>query len=249
MRSSWPVLFMCVVYLSFWTLTAFARAPAGGLPVRIESLLQEGTALSQQRQTLTATLTRLLQQKQALEANARQLTQQQAQLNRQADAHNQRVAVQQKSLRKNQSECNNMGAATGTNTSGHVNQCDNEIKALNARTADIDAGVTGLAGQQAAVAKQTEENNQKINAWYPQEQQTVNQLNLIYQKTNDWMDRAYDFFASSRFQSAAHAAHADKDCSVSNQPSGTVTVQQLEAASVTALNCLRRVQKVGAGVR
>jgi chromosome segregation ATPase len=222
----WTFLFIGVLTVPFWASVAAAAASPGNMRVQIRDLWQEGDALGRQRLTLMTTQKNLLQQQQELETSAQQLAGQQIQLNQQAETHNQQVATQEKSLHKNRLECNNTGVVTGANTANHVNECDNAIKALNAKTTGINAGAPNLAAQQAAVAEQVAENQLKINAWYLQEHQTVNQLNLVYRNTNDWMERAYVLIASSHFQRTAYAAHADY-----------------------ALVCLRRVLGAGATAR
>lgn len=240
MRGSRISVFTFLMAISCWMPIAIASPVSGALHVQVERLFKEGVFLNQSQQVLISTQKNLLLQKQALEGERQQLTVQQTRLNQQAEAHNQQVTAQEKALHKNQSECNNMGAPTGANTSGHVNDCDNRIKALNGKTAGINAGISDLSTQQVAATEQRRTNGQKIAAWNSQEQETVNQLNLLYQNTNDWMDRSYDLIASSRFQNAARALHTDKYCSAATQPSGTITTQQLEVAIDYVLNCLRR---------
>ena len=112
------------------------------------ALLRDYGSISRDLHKTQLTQSALMKQKTALDAQGSALSRRQDALNAQADAHNTLAADQQKALEDNKNQCNNKDFVEGKNTPQHINDCDNQIKKLNQKSALVNADVLPLETQQ-----------------------------------------------------------------------------------------------------
>lgn len=209
---------------------------------KVESLIQEFDGSTRDLHKWQAAQAALLQQKTAIDATAADLAKRQEALNQQMDAHNTASEQQKQQIAKNRSECNNMGAADGSNTSGHVNKCDNEIKILNKQTAALDAELLPLQTQQTSIDVAYTQYNQTANDWSVQEQQITTALNALYRSMNDWADNAEGLVTSGPFQTEVLAEHWERYCPNRPLPSGVLSIDVVVRYADGYDRCLKYVE-------
>lgn len=225
---------------SMLVLTAHAGAP-GESRSKVESLILEFNGTARDLHKWQAAQAALLQQKVYIDSTAGALARRQEALNRQMDAHNAASEEQKQQIAKNRKECNNMGAADGTNTSGHVNACDNQIKKLNKQTAALDAELLPLQTEQTSIDVAYTQYNQAANDWSVQEQRTTTALNAVYRSMNDWADRAEGLIVSDTFQTEILAERWERYCPNRPLPSGVLSIDVITRYADGYDKCLKYV--------
>ena len=218
-----------------------AAAAAAADQDKADPLIHEFADITHDLPTLQAAQAALVQQKAGIDATAAELAKRQDALNQQMDAHNAASEQQKQQIAKSRKECNNMGAADGTNTSGHVNKCDNEIKRLNTQTATLDAELLPLQTQQTSIDLAYTQYNQAANDWSVKEQQTTTALNSLYRALNHWADEADGLIGSESFQTEIYADHAERYCPRHGLPSGTLHIEELTRYADGADRCLKYI--------
>lgn len=229
-----------VLAISMGLLMASACVAAAGQS-KVATLLQEFTSTSRDLHKWQATQADLLKQKTAIDATAADLVKHQADLNQRMETHNTAAEQQKQLLAKSRKECNNMGAADGTNTSGHVNTCDNNIKKLNRQTAAMDAELLPLQTEQTSIDVAYSQYNQTANDWSVQEQQATTALNALYRSMNDWADQAEELISSGPFQTEVLAEHWEKSCPNRDMPGRTLSIDEVTRYANIYAKCLRYV--------
>lgn len=218
-------------------LAVSAGALAAGQS-RVEYLIQEFSDASRDLHKWQTAQAALLQQKTAIDATAADLAKRQADLNQQMETHNAAAEQQKQLLAKSRSECNN----GGDNTSGHVNECDNNIKKLNKQTAALDAELLPLQTEQTSIDVAYSQYNQTANDWSVQEQQTTTALNALYRSMNDWADQAEELITSDSFQTEILAEHWEKDCPNRAMPGRTLSIDEVTRFASIYDKCLKYVE-------
>ncbi len=225
---------------SMLMLTAHAGV-SGESRSKVGSLILEFNGTTRDLHKWQTAQAALLQQKAAIDATAADLAKRQDALNQLMDAHNAASGQQKQRIAKNRSECNNMGAADGSNTSGHVNRCDNEIKKLNKQTAALDAELLPLQTEQTSINVAYTQYNQAANDWSVQEQRTTTALNAVYRSMNDWTDRAEGLILSDTFQTEILAEHWERYCPNRPLPSGVLSIDVITRYADGYDKCLKYV--------
>ncbi len=218
-------------------LAVSAGALAAGQS-RVEYLIQEFGDTSRDLHKWRTTQTALLQQKASIDATAGDLAKRQTALNQQMETHNAAAEQQKQLLAKSRSECNN----GGDNTSGHVNECDNNIKKLNKQTAALDAELLPLQTEQTSIDVAYSQYNQTANDWSVQEQQTTTALNALYRSLNDWADQAEELITSDSFETQILAEHWEKECPNRTMPGRTLSIDEVSHFANTYDKCLKYVE-------
>ncbi|MFI4967165.1 MAG: hypothetical protein ACHQAU_00455 [Gammaproteobacteria bacterium] len=217
--------------------TVSAGALAAG-PGKVESLIREYSDTSRDLHKWRTTQSALLQQKASIDATAGDLAKRQAALNQQMETHNAAAEQQKQLLVKSRSDCNN----GGNNTSGHVNECDNNIKKLNKQTAALDSELLPLQTEQTSIDVAYSQYNQTANDWSVQEQQATTALNALYRAMNDWADQAEELITSDTFQTEILAQHWEKYCPNRPLPSGTLSIDVVTRYADGYDKCLKYVE-------
>lgn len=218
-------------------LSASVGALAAG-PGKVESLIREYSDTSRDLHKWRSTQAALLQQKASIDATAGDLAKRQTALNQQMETHNADAEQQKKLLVQSRSDCNN----GGNNTSGHVNECDNNIKKLNKQTAALDSELLPLQTEQTSIDLAYAQYNQTANDWSVQEQQATTALNALYRAMNDWADQAEDLITSDTFQTEILAQHWEKYCPNRPLPSGTLNIDVVTRYADGYDKCLKYVE-------
>ena len=237
-----PYLRSAVLLTVSMGLLAGTAEASGEAQSKVESLIQEFNSTARDLHRLQTVQAALLQQKATIDAMAGDLAKRQDILNQQMDAHNAASEQQKQQIARNRKECNNMGAADGTNTSGHVNKCDNEIKRLNKQTTALDAELLPLQSQQTSIDLAYAQYNQIANDWSVKEQQTTTALNAVYRSMNDWADRAESLISSGPFQAEMLAEHWEKNCPNLAMPSRMLSIDEVMRFANTYDKCLKHVE-------
>ena len=205
---------------------------------RVETLIQEFSSTSRDLHKWQTAQAALLQQKAAIDATAADLAKRQATLNQQMETHNAAAEQQKQLLVQSRSECNN----GGNNTSGHVNECDNNIKKLNKQTAALDSELLPLQTEQTSIDVAYSQYNQTANDWSVQEQQTTTALNALYRSMNDWADQAEELITSDSFQTEILAEHWEKECPNRSMPGRTLSIDEVTRYANLYDKCLKYVE-------
>lgn len=221
--------------LLFCTVTRADAPPDAAL----RAVIADGSALAEQRQELEADQRQLLTRKQALDALAADIARRQTAMNGQVDAHNQEVSTQQQALAKSRAECNKSNISGGN----QLNDCNESIRKLNRKTEEVDDANLMMQAQQDQADLDYAVYNLDVADWNYREEETVTQLNVIYQATNAWMDAGYTFLVSDGFQLGVRHTGNERYCSGDALPSGHITEQQLVKGADYLLACFRRVEK------
>lgn len=221
------------ILVAMTTAAAAADAPGD----KVHTLVKDYASINRDLRKTQAVQAALMQQKSKIDATGADLNKRQDALNDQADSHNTEAAAQQRALVKNKSDCNN----ANQNSSGQANACDNDIKKLNQKTADLNASVAPLQQQQSELDLEYAQYNQAANDWSVQEQRTMTELNTLYRALNDWADRADDLMGSEPFQEEVEDNHADKQCVHHALPDGVVGIEELQSYAAGAERCLRYI--------
>lgn len=225
------------IYLVAGILAVSAGALAAGQS-KVEYLIQEFSATSRDLHKWQTAQAALLQQKTTIDATAADLAKRQADLNQEMETHNAAAEQQKQLLAKSRSECNN----GGDNTSGHVNECDNNIKKLNKQTAAMDAELLPLQTEQTSIDVAYSQYNQTANDWSVKEQQTTTALNALYRSLNDWADQAEELITSDSFQTQILAEHWEKECPNRTMPGRTLGIDEVARFANTYDKCLKYVE-------
>ena len=218
-------------------LAVSAGALAAGQS-RVEILIQEFSSTSRDLHKWQTAQAALLQQKAAIDATAADLAKRQATLNQQMETHNAAAEQQKQLLVQSRSECNN----GGNNTSGHVNECDNNIKKLNKQTAALDSELLPLQTEQTSIDVAYSQYNQTANDWSVQEQQTTTALNALDRAMNGWADQAEELITSDSFQTEILAEHWEKDCPNRSMPGRTLSIDEVTRYANLYDKCLKYVE-------
>ena len=221
------------ILIALAATSAMADAPGD----KVHTLVRDYVSIDHDLRKTQALQAALMQQKSKIDATGAGLNNRQDALNDQANSHNTEAAAQQRALVKSKSDCNN----ANQNSSGEANACDNAIKQLNQKTADLNAGVAPLQQQQSELDLEYAQYNQTANDWSVQEQRTMTELNTLYRALNDWADRADDLMGSGPFQDEVEANHADKQCVHHGLPDGVVSIEELQTYAAGAERCLRYI--------
>lgn len=224
-------------YLILTAVTLALSAPAWADGDKLDALIKDYGTIGRDLHKAQATQAALMKQKTALDARGADLSRRQAALNAQADSHNSAAAEQQRELAKSRSDCNN----SNQNSSGQANECDNAIKKLNQKTADLNAGVAPLQAQQNQLDLEYGQYNQAANDWTEQENRNTTALNALYRALNDWSDRADGLMGSGPFMDEVEASHAGEACTHRNLPDGMLSIEELQHYAAGAERCLKYV--------
>lgn len=204
---------------------------------KVGALIKDYGSISHDLHKAQQTQSVLLKQKAALDVRGSNLSKRQDALNNQANAHNAEAAAQQRALAKSKSDCNN----SNQNSSGQANACDNNIKKLNQKTADLNATVSPLQQQQSELDLEYGQYNQAANDWTAQENENTTSLNALYRALNDWADRADDLMGSAAFHEEMESSHADQVCAYHTLPDGMLSIEDLQHYAAGAERCLRYI--------
>jgi chromosome segregation ATPase len=207
------------------------------LQQKAEALAKESDGLLLQRHKWEGVQKALLAQKKQIEDTQKAVMGQEDALNQRSVSHNQQIAAQQAALNSNKSGCNN----GGDNSSGHTNDCDNDIKSLNSKTGDLNADTTTLQSDQAKLDAQYAKANQDASDWNAHESVATEHLNAVYRATNDWLDRAYAVIIDGDFRDAVTAAGADAACENRGLPAEKLRIPTLVRLSDAYRKCLKTV--------
>ncbi len=225
------------------TLAAtLVTAWADGLHEQLDEELSGGSSLFQQKQQLTAQQKKLADEAKALVATGAELDREQADLNRQAEEHNQAVTDQKTQIDKTRQGCNNEGEQGKGNTAQDANACNNTAKSINQKTADINSNLQSLQSQQQALAARFDEYQRATADWNKREQANVTAINRVNKHLDNWLNFSYNFMAGADFQMAIASANATPTCGEGTSRISASAAAPLDDSARFILACLRAVK-------
>jgi hypothetical protein len=220
-----------------------AHASGSGFRDQIDEDLSGGTSLYQQKLQLVATQKKLADEGKALTATGKALDQEQAALNQETDQHNQRVADQKAQLDKARQGCSNGGGQGDGNSTEQANACNNSAKAINQKSADINAAVQTLQQRQADLAARYDRYQAAIADWNQREQANVAALNRANKRLDNWLNFSYNFMAGADFQAAVASSDATSACGDGTSRIISSASAPLDDSARFILGCLKTVKR------
>lgn len=207
----------------------------------IRTLASRGTDLVKRYQAARQQMSKLRHQQQTLDQAKRRLTLTQSAFDKTAQAHQQQIADQNQTINNVNDRCNNSN--TAENTTGHVNQCDNRIAEVNAKSEGIRSDAVALQKQQSALESSALDLNQRVAHWNHDQMLAISVFNDASTRLNNWLDNAYAFMNTRDFQDNIAWAHASKRCEDNGSVgTGTSEEQALYDQAEHALGCLNDVE-------
>lgn len=220
-----------------------AHASASGLRDQIDEDLSGGSSLFQQKLKLVGTQKKLADEGKTLTATGKALDQEQASLNQEADQHNQQVVDQKAQLDKTRKGCSNDGGQGDGNTAEQANACNNSAKAINQKSADINASVQTLQQRQADLAARYDKYQGAIADWNQREQANVAALNRANKRLDNWLNFSYNFMAGADFQAAVVSSDASSACGEGTSRIAASASAPLDDSARFILGCLKAVKR------
>lgn len=228
--------FVIVCFIGLLLPSLVAAAMPDVLQQKVEALVKESDGIAKQRHKWETVQQALMAQKQQIEANQKTVMEAQDALNQRTVSHNQQVATQQKALNAKKSDCQN-----GDSSTGHVDDCDKDIKDLNQKTGTLNADVGSVETDQAKLDAQFAQANQDASDWNAHESLATQHLNEVYAAGNDWLDRAYAVIVDDDFRDAVTATGSDAACENRGLPTGKLSIPTLNRLSDAYRKCLKTV--------
>jgi chromosome segregation ATPase len=229
------LVIVCLMGLLLPSVAAAAMPDV--LQQKVQALARESDGIAKQRHKWETVQQALLAQKKQIEATQEAVMNAQDTLNQRSVSHNQQVAAQQEALKKNESGCRN----GGEQGSGHVDDCDKDIKDLNQKTGALDSDVGSVESEQAKLDAQYAQANQDASDWNAHESLATQHLNEVYRAGNDWLDRAYEVITDQDFRDEVTATGSDASCENRGLPAGKLSIPTLVRLSEAYRKCLKTV--------
>lgn len=213
---------------------------ADALREQVAQNLQQGTGLVRQKTQLQQQNKQLMGERRTLLDTGAALTREQADLNRRLEDHNRAIVLQKQALSQNKGLCAGGSAPSGK---GEVENCNQDIDALNARTVNINAEAKALEAQQADLSARFTRYQLGAADWNKREADLVAKQNRLDGYLTNWLNFNYGFLAGGDFQAAIASPGALKACGTGTEPIKASSKQPVDESAKYVLGCLRAVNK------
>lgn len=217
-----------------------SAAYADAFRAQIVQNLAQGTSLLRQKAQLEKENRQLLVERQDLLKTGTALTQAEADLNRQANAHNQEAAAQKDAIQNNLNTCSGANAPAGRD---EVSSCNKDIDALNGKTASINTSADELQAKQTDLQMRYARYQHAVADWNKRDAALVANLNRLGTYLTNWLNFNYGFLAGGDFQAAILSPGAVKACGTGVDRIKVSARQPMDESAAYVLGCLKAVNR------
>jgi len=215
-------------------------AHADALRDQVAQNLQQGAGLVRQKAQLQKQNRQLMDERRTLLDTGTALAREQTDLNQKFEGHNRAIALQKQAISQNKGLCAGGSAPSGK---GEVENCNQDIDALNGKTASLNTEAKGLQARQADLTARYQQYQQSAQDWNKRDAELTAKLNRLDGYLTNWLNFNYGFMAGGDFQAAIASPEALKACGSGTGPIKASSKQPVDESARYVLGCLRAVNR------